>query len=161
MMRLSTQKIRSGTTKSTTTIQPQLLPTICTRWRKNLGNMNQGVQPDTEWEEDTSHAEDTGNVVFDPEVVQHRMLQKYPLTKKLWFKWPEFAEKVLRHTQKHIPNPSSNSQLTLIHSSHAGERQFDSESDDEVPLLEKEDIDIDRVQYITMDEAEAASEVHN
>ena len=44
------------------------------------------------------------------------MLQKY-LTKKLWFKWPEVAE--------------------------------------------KEDIDMDEAQYITMDEAEAASEAHN
>ena len=56
--------------------------------------MNHGVQPDTEWEEDISNA----GKVFDPEVVRHRMLQNYPLTKKLWYKWPEFTEKVFRRS---------------------------------------------------------------
>ena len=41
----------------------------------------------------------------------------------------------------------------------ARDRQFDSDS--EKGSLSQEDIDIDGAQYVTIDEAEAASEAHN
>ena len=72
--------------------------------------MNQGIQPDTEWEEDTGNTEDTGGGedtgnIFDPEVTQYRMLQKYLSTKKLWFKWPEFAGGGLQVYLEAYPEP--------------------------------------------------------
>ena len=70
------------------------------------------------------------------------------------------VQRMKKSTLQVFPTTSLNTQLTLVRSC-ARDRQFDSDSDSEEGSLSQEDIDIDGAQYVTIVEAEAASEAHN